>query len=76
MKANSLAHPWDVTPQEAVVIQNKLRAFVSLTWSHPSVSRVGGLDCSYARGVDEGYAVVVVMAWPQLDEIDMAWARS
>lgn len=73
-EAFSLSHRWDVTPRDAVAIQNRLRAFVALTWSHPHVSRVAGLDCSYARGTDEGYAVVMVMDWPQLDEIESVWA--
>jgi deoxyribonuclease V len=74
MKSFPLSHPWDVTPRDAVAIQNRLRDFVALTWAHPHVSRVGGLDCSYARGADQGYAVVMVMDWPQLDEIEVAWA--
>jgi deoxyribonuclease V len=74
MKTVPLAHSWDVTPHEAVAIQNKLRSSVALTWDYPHVSRVAGLDCSYARGADEGYAVVMVLDWPQLDEIEMAWA--
>jgi deoxyribonuclease V len=36
---------------------------------------VGGIDCSYDRRGGEGYAVVVVLGWPDLDEIDMAWVR-
>jgi deoxyribonuclease V len=74
MKSFPLLHPWDVTPRDAVAIQNRLRAFVALTWAHPHVRRVAGLDCSYARGADQGYAVVMVMDWPQLDEIEVAWA--
>jgi deoxyribonuclease V len=74
MKAAPLAHPWDVTPHEAVEIQKRLRAFVSLTWDNPPVRRVAGCDCSYARGADHGYAVVVVMGWPHLDEVEVAWA--
>lgn len=75
MKVSSLTHPWDVTPHEAVAIQNRLRAFLSLTWDNPRVSRVGGVDCSYARGADAGYAVVVVLDWPTLEEIEMVWTR-
>jgi len=76
MKTVSLAHSWDVTPREAVAIQNRLSSCVSLTWDHSHVSRVAGLDCSYARGSDKGYAVVMVMDWPQLDEIEVAWTVS
>jgi deoxyribonuclease V len=74
MKSFPPSHPWDVTPPEAVAIQNRLRRFVVLAWDHPPVSRVAGLDCSYARGSDHGYAVVTVFDWPQLDEIEVAWA--
>ncbi|OGP56169.1 MAG: hypothetical protein A2Y65_07740 [Deltaproteobacteria bacterium RBG_13_52_11] len=73
MRTSSFVHRWDVTPHEAVAIQNRLRVFLTLTWDNPSVSRVGGIDCSYARGADKGFAVVVVLGWPRLDEIDMAW---
>jgi deoxyribonuclease V len=74
MKSFPTSHPWDVTPREAVAIQNRLRPLVVLTWDHPPVSRVAGLDCSYARGADHGYAVVTVLDWPQLNEIEVAWA--
>jgi deoxyribonuclease V len=74
MKTGSLAHSWDVTPREAVAIQNRLRSCITLTWAHPHISRIAGLDCSYARGAHEGYAVVMVMDWPQLDEIEVGWA--
>jgi deoxyribonuclease V len=73
MKTVPRKHSWDITPREAVAIQNRLRSYVTLTWAHPQVSRVAGLDCSYARGADAGYAVVMVMDWPQLEEIEVAW---
>jgi deoxyribonuclease V len=75
MKSFPPSHPWDVTPREAVAIQNRLRPFVVLTWDHPPVNRVAGFDCSYARRADQGYAVVTVLDWPQLDEIEVAWAE-
>jgi deoxyribonuclease V len=75
MKVSFLTHPWDVTPREAIAIQNSLRPSLSLQWTRPSVSRVAGIDCSYARGEGQGYAVVVVMQWPRLEEIDMAWEK-
>ncbi len=44
--SGSGAHPWDVTPREAIAIQNKLRPLLSLRWDNPPVRRVGGIDCS------------------------------
>lgn len=75
MKASHLSHPWHVTPKEAVEIQNRLRELLRLKWDNRSIGRVGGIDVSYARKSNEGCAVVVVMDWPNLEEIDMAWTR-
>ncbi|MBN1253713.1 MAG: endonuclease V [Deltaproteobacteria bacterium] len=36
---------------------------------------MGVIDCSYVRGANTGYAVVLVMGWPQLEEVDIAWYR-
>ncbi len=76
MKGLSPSHPWDVTPKEAVEIQNKLREFLQLRWCNPTIRRAGGMDVSYARGSKDGYAVVVVMGWPNLAEIGIAWTRN
>ncbi|RLB04526.1 MAG: deoxyribonuclease V [Deltaproteobacteria bacterium] len=75
MKNPLISHPWDVSPKEAVEIQKRLRQFLHLKWDHPNVSRVGGIDVSYARESKYGYAVVVVLTWPSLEELDIAWAR-
>ncbi len=76
MKGPPPPHSWDVTPHEAVDIQNKLQEYLQLQWDNPTIRRVGGIDVSYARGSDDGYAVVVVMEWPHLGEICMAWMRA
>ncbi|MBW2039381.1 MAG: deoxyribonuclease V [Deltaproteobacteria bacterium] len=75
MKDFPSPHPWDVTLKEAVEIQNKLRELLHLKWDDPPIRRVGGIDVSYARRSKEGYAAVVVMNWPNLEEIDMVWTR-
>jgi deoxyribonuclease V len=51
-----LLHDWNVTPQEAVALQNSLRE--RLVLRAPSglrVSRVAGADISTERGNDTGY---------------------
>ncbi|UCC66303.1 MAG: deoxyribonuclease V [Deltaproteobacteria bacterium] len=75
MKSYPLSHPWDVTPKEAVEIQKELRELLQLKWDNAPISRAAGIDVSYARGSKEGYAVVVVMGWPNLEEIDIAWTK-
>jgi deoxyribonuclease V len=75
MKSSRFLHPWDVTPQEAVEIQNNLRELLRLKWEDTPIRHVGGIDVSYARGSNEGYAAVVVMSWPKLEEIDRTWTK-
>jgi deoxyribonuclease V len=75
MKISSVDHPWNVTPREAIAIQNRLRTFLSLRWENPSITCVAGIDCSYAKRGGEGYAVVAVMSWPGLEEMEMASAK-
>jgi deoxyribonuclease V len=57
-----LLHDWNVTPQEAVALQNSLRE--RLVLRAPSglrVSRVAGADISTERGNDTGYGAFVVL---------------
>jgi deoxyribonuclease V len=75
MKVSPFAHSWNVSPRDAIAIQNRLRSFLSLSWDNTPVSRVGGIDCSYAMRGGEGYAVVMVLTWPDLEEIETAYAR-
>lgn len=68
-------HPWNVTYREAVRIQEKLRARISLTNSARTVSSVAGADVSYSRGGGDGIAGMVVLSFPDLDLMDEAFVR-
>jgi deoxyribonuclease V len=72
MIARSL-HPWDVDYPEAIRIQEKLRARISLTESARTISSVGGADVSYSRGGGEGIAAVLVLSYPDLNLVDQAF---
>jgi len=74
MIAQSL-HPWNVTYREAVRIQEKLRARISLINSARTVSSVAGADVSYSRGDGDGIAGMVVLSFPDLDLMDEAFVR-
>ena len=63
------AHPWDVTPAEAVEIQRRLAPLVEETPLGP-VETVGGLDVS-VRG-DRVRAAVVVVRLPEMEVVDDA----
>ena len=69
-----LLHGWDVTPTEAVAIQQRLRGTVSAAnaVSLEALRTVAGVDASYK---DESYAAVVVLSFPSLEVVDRAVAR-
>jgi len=54
-------HRWDLTPKEAVALQEKLRTQVRATGGPRSVRRVAGSDVSYSRKTNRLYAGVVVV---------------
>ncbi|MEK6546554.1 MAG: deoxyribonuclease V [Nitrospinota bacterium] len=72
-------HKWDVSPAEAVEIQNNLREKIILksTPLHPPLIRgelkgwyIAGADISCNRSSPLGYAVVVVMTFPDLEVVE------
>lgn len=66
-------HRWDVTPEEAVEIQQELRSRVQLTngFDPVQVHTIAGIDASYR---DMARAAVVVLSYPELRVVDSAIA--
>jgi deoxyribonuclease V len=64
-------HPWDVSAEEAIAIQRRLRAHLSLrnTVSLDTLKTIAGVDASYK---DNGLAVVIVFSFPDLHMLDQA----
>ena len=69
-----MLHRWDVTPDEAVALQEQLRGQVELTDALPlnAIRTVAGIDVSYR---EVGRAAVVVLALPDLRVVDQAVAE-
>jgi deoxyribonuclease V len=67
-----LAHPWDVTYEQAVAIQNDLCHRIS---ENPlkSVTTVAGIDVSFPNA--NARAAVVVLSFPALKPLDYATAQ-
>ncbi|MBI4052027.1 MAG: endonuclease V [Elusimicrobia bacterium] len=65
-------HSWDVTPRQAIRIQERLRKQVLTGGRLPKVRYVAGADISWKGGV--GYAGVIVFRFPDLEEIERVWA--
>ncbi|MEK6756291.1 MAG: deoxyribonuclease V [Bacteroidota bacterium] len=62
-------HRWDVTPQEAIAIQQRLRSEVIMERIARPVHYVAGCDISFDKGSDVVYAGVVVLKLPELVEV-------
>ena len=76
MKARSdLWHGWDVSPSEAIAIQQRLRHRIRQEWDPVAlkVQRVAGIDVSIKEGVAR--AAVVVLSYPALQSLDVALAE-
>ena len=72
MKIASL-HPWDVSPAEAMTIQQRLRDKVSQETGFTQVRGVAGVDVSIKD--DMAKAAVVVLDYPDLIPIDQSTAE-
>jgi deoxyribonuclease V len=62
-------HRWDVSPQEAIAIQQQLRAQVITSPIERPIQTVAGCDISFDKGSDIVYAGVVVLRLPELTEV-------
>jgi len=66
-------HPWDVSPAEAIAIQQRLRDKVSQKTSFAQVRTVAGVDVSVKDDIAK--AAVVVLDYPDLTPIDQSTAE-
>ncbi len=69
----NLLHPWDVTPEEAVALQEKLRGLVRVEADLGPVRRVAGVDVSFRK--ERARAAVVLLSFPDLEVVEQALAE-
>src|SRR5581483_7774382 len=74
--ASQYLHRWDVTPEEAVTIQNNLREQLDLRSEPKQIETVAGIDVSYDKGSDVLFAAIVVLQLPYLREVDTVGATT
>ncbi|MDW7711604.1 MAG: deoxyribonuclease V [Deferrisomatales bacterium] len=68
-------HPWNLTPAEAVALQEGLRRQVELADRLPALRRVAGVDVGYEEGGRMTRAAVAVLTFPGLEPAETALAR-
>lgn len=72
----AISHAWDLTPQAARLLQERLRGEVAhedLVGMPPA--RVAGIDIGFERNAAVIRAAAVVLSYPQLEVVDTAIAR-
>jgi deoxyribonuclease V len=70
------SHPWDVTPKEAISIQNDLRDQVILENQLPaSIDSIAGVDVGFENQGSVTRAAIAVLNYPDLQLIASAIAR-
>ncbi len=67
-----LMHKWDVSTEEALTLQEKLRSLVRLENDFGEIKSVAGIDATYEDG--QGRAAVVVYSFPELELVDQSMA--
>jgi len=68
-------HSWDVSIQDAVKIQKKLRNMVELRPLPKDIKTVAGADVSSSKKSDRVWAGVVVPEYPRLIKLEEKWVR-
>lgn len=65
-------HPWDLTPPEAMAMQDRLRAELVLQWDGRAVASVAGVDVSVKTGA--AHCAIVVFSYPALEPLEAVTA--
>jgi len=71
-----LPHAWDLTPREAVKIQEQMRSLVQIEPLAHEVHRIAGADLSYNKFSKTIYSGIVVLSFPDLQIIESTGIRS
>lgn len=67
----SCFHPWDVSPQEAVQIQHRIRERVVRDGNPSHVRFVAGADVAFDKASNLAYAALVVLRFPDLEPVEI-----
>lgn len=69
------SHSWRLSPEEAIRLQRRLAARVSLRPFRGAVRSLAGADVSYDPRTGRFHAAVVLLSWPGLSVIETARAH-
>jgi deoxyribonuclease V len=67
-------HPWNVSVEEAIQIQENLRSRIILKKTFSKVRTIGGGDVAYSKKRNLLFGAVVVLSFPQMETVDISKA--
>ncbi|MET0062957.1 MAG: deoxyribonuclease V [Candidatus Thiodiazotropha endolucinida] len=70
-----LSHGWNLSPTEAVALQNSLRRQVVGRNCYAELQRIAGVDVGFEADGSITRAAIVVLSYPQLQPLEQAIAR-
>ena len=70
-----LLHPWNVSVEEAIQIQECLRNRIILRNTFSKVRTIGGGDVAYSKNENILFGTIVVLSFPELETLDIARAK-
>lgn len=73
--AQTIKHPWDVTPKEAVVIQRRLRNHLLIEDRFSEIDTVCGVDVGFDRKTNRGKAALALLRIRDLSPIEIVTAE-
>lgn len=68
------SHPWNLSPQEAIKLQEKLRKRIILEKDFSEIKRIAGADISFSKKSDKAYTAVIVFSFPELEILEEQYA--
>jgi deoxyribonuclease V len=68
-------HPWDVSPQEAIAIQEDLRAAIVVEDRFDPLRSLAGVDVGFEQDGNVTRAAVAVLRYPDLSPLESALVR-
>lgn len=71
-----LPHSWDLTPREAIAVQQQLRGLVRLEPLRQEIKTIAGADISFNKFSEIVYAGIVVLSLPDLKIVESVGIRS
>lgn len=74
--ANPPLHRWDLTPREAIAVQQQLRTQIRLEPLRREIKTIGGADISFNRFSETIYTGIVVLSLPDLQIVEQVGLRT